>query len=461
MHLHRWYIIILISIACCATSCKKEFYANSPSDLLSFSNDTVSFDTIFTEKGSVTQYVMVKNNCEGTVKINKIYLASGAKSNFYINVNGTQGPSIENIDIASGDSVFVFIQTKLSSQNVDTALFHEEEILFDYNATQSKIVLSAWGQDVVNIKGASINSETFTAKKPYVIYDSLVVNEGETLTIEAGAKIYLHYNANIIVKGTLAIEGTCEHPVTITSDRLEEAYQLLPGQWGSIIFASTSDNNTISYAIIKNGINGLVLRGSESHEISCELANTRITNMSGNAIYATNAHINSYNCILANCEYYIINLQGGWFKGIHNTICNFGTPRGRKHYPVISIADTSANMQQAWFYNSIITGTMENEIEFTTTRGANSLPCLFQYCLIRDRYTEAESAYYKDIAYFDKNKSLFTADDSFKLDTLSQAANIGNINYGALHPTDILSHSRIADKKPDMGAIEYFYEKEK
>ncbi len=459
MNLHRYYIILLIGLVSFATSCKKDFYANSSSDLLSFSEDTIGFDTIFTEKGSVTQYLMVKNECDGTIKIDKIYLAGGSKSDFYINVNGTQGPSVENVDIASGDSIFIFVQTKLASQNVDTALFHEEELLFDYNSTQSKVVLSAWGQDVVNLKGVAMNTQTFTAKIPYVIYDSLVVNEGETLTIQAGAKIYMHYNANIIVKGTLAIEGTSEKPVTFTSDRLEETYQLLPGQWGSIIFEPTSSNNTISHAIIKNGINGLVFRGDLTHEISCDLNNTRITNMSGNGIYATNAHINSYNCILTNCEYYILNLQGGWFKGVHNTICNMGTPRGRKHYPSISISDTSAPVQQAWLYNSIVFGTMENEIEFTTTNGNNSLACVLQHCLLRDRFTYADSSYYKGITYYDQSKPLFSVDDSFTLDSLSQAINIGNAEYGALYPTDILSHSRIADSKPDMGAIEYFYEK--
>ena len=102
---------------------------------------------------------------------------------------------------------------------------------------------------------------------------------------------------------------------------------------------------------------------------------------------------------------------------------------------------------------------MENEIEFTTTNGNNSLACVLQHCLLRDRFTYADSSYYKGITYYDQSKPLFSVDDSFTLDSLSQAINIGNAEYGALYPTDILSHSRIADSKPDMGAIEYFYEK--
>ena len=210
------HIGLLVGIACCLSSCKKDFYADSPSDKLSFSTDTVSFDTVFTERGSITQCFKIINNCDGIIKIDKIYLENGSSSEFYVNVNGQQGPIVKNLEIDAGDSIFV-----------------------DYNSIQSKVIITAWGQDVVNFKGDCIGTTTFTADKPYVIYDSLVVKEGETLTIDAGARIYLHYNANIIIYGTLKIQGTLESPVQFSSDRLEETYQLLPGQWGSIIFKQT------------------------------------------------------------------------------------------------------------------------------------------------------------------------------------------------------------------------------
>ncbi len=459
------HIGLLVGIACCLSSCKKDFYADSPSDKLSFSTDTVSFDTVFTERGSITQCFKILNNCDGIVKIDKIYLENGSSSEFYINVNGQQGPIVKNLEIDAGDSIFVFVQTKLNEQKRDTALYHEEKLLVDYNSIQSKVIITAWGQDVVNFKGDCIGTTTFTADKPYVIYDSLVVKEGETLTINAGARIYLHYNANIIIYGALKIQGTLESPVQFSSDRLEETYQLLPGQWGSIIFKPTSSNNSIDYAIIKNGVNGLLFSGDGTHEISCDISNSRISNMSGYGIYAQVARINSYNCIFANCEYSVVNILGGQFNSVHNTISNEGTPSGRKYYPSVQISDFVADtvtyaLKLVAFYNSIIVGSMTNEITISS-KNNTSLPCSFQNCLLRDTYTKVDSVYYKDNSFYDKEKKLFASSTSFVLDTLSQAENIGNINYANLYPNDLHNHSRISDEKPDVGALEYYYEEKK
>ncbi len=460
-----WHIVLVCCLTVLFSSCKKDFYSTSARDTLHYSNDTVSFDTLFTQTGSITQSFTIKNDQKGIIKIDKVFLENGDASEFIINVNGTQGPSVSNIEIASGDSIFVFIQTKLKEQEVDTILYHQEQLVVEYNSRTDKVIITAWGQDVVNLKGAILNTQTFKANKPYVIYDSLIVNEGETLTIEAGTKLYLHYNANIRIKGSLKIEGTSENPVHITSDRLEETYQLLPGQWGSIIFEATSKDNEISYTKIINGVNGLVFYGDNSHEISCKINNTQISNMSGNGVYAQNAHIDSYNCIFANCDYSVLNIQGGWFNSVHNTIYNIGSAKGRKYYPSVSISDSCENgtiaLQQASFYNSIIVGTMTNEIVFNTNGGNNSLPCIMQYCLIRDTYTQNDSAYYKNITYYNDEKNLFSNTATFTLDTLSQAINIGNIEYANIHPTDLLNHSRIADSKPDVGALEYFYEEKK
>ena len=442
-------------------SCEREQYASQPSNVLTFSADTISFDTIFTDKGSIAQWFQIKNEQDGIIKIDRIYLSEGKSSQFYINVNGVQGPEIKNIDIAAGDSIMVFVQTKLNEQKVDTALYHEDFLIVEYNSIQSKVVFTAWGQDVINYKGTALQTTTFTADKPYVIYDSLIVNVGETLTVESGAKIYMHYGANIIVRGTLKMKGTGEKPIFISSDRLEDTYQLLPSQWGSIIFEPTSTNNEVSFAIIKNGVNGLVFQGDPDNLIQCDINNTQISNMSGYGVYAQNAHIDSYNCVWVNTEYNVLRIQGGWFNSVHNTIYNEGTPQGRKYYPSVYITDddtTASPIQQAYFYNTIIIGTMANEISMAAKNGDNSLPCLIKNCLLRDTYTKSDSAYYKENLFYDSEKKLFASNTTFRLDTLSQAMNIGNLEYANLHPVDLLNHSRTEDGKPDVGAMEYYYE---
>lgn len=457
------HIVMFFVVGFLFSSCEKDFYASTKNDRLSFSSDTVSFDTVFTEKGTLTQCIKIKNENKGIIKIDRMSVAKNRLSEFYINVNGVQGPCVENIDIAAGDSIFVFVQSKLHSQDVDTVLYHKDVLKIEYNTVVDSVIICAWGQDVVNLKGETVFSTTFTANKPYVVYDSLVVASGETLTIDAGARIYMHYNANILVYGTLLILGTSENPVVISSDRLEETYQLLPGQWGSIVFKASSTDNVIEYAKIINGVNGLIFEGTAENDIQCDIHNSRISNMSGYCVYANNAHIDTYNSVFANCNYSVLAINAGWFNAVHCTIYNEGSASGRKYYPSVVVGDNANNeytalLKQAYFYNSIIAGTTTNEIVFESHLGDNKLPCIIQSCLIRDTYTSADSVYYKENVFYDRNTNLFVATENFMLDTLSQAKDIGDIKYANIYPLDLLNNSRVSDGKPDVGAMEYYYE---
>ena len=104
---------------------------------------------------------------------------------------------------------------------------------------------------------------------------------------------------------------------------------------------------------------------------------------------------------------------------------------------------------------------MSNEITITAENGDNSMPCVFQNCLLRDTYTKADSTYYIDNVFYDREKTLFTQPGVYTLDSLSQAINIGKLEFASSHPTDLLTHSRTIDDKPDAGAIEYYYEEKK
>ena len=177
--------------------------------------------------------------------------------------------------------------------------------------------------------------------------------------------------------------------------------------------------------------------------------------MSGYGVYAQNAHIDSYNCVWVNTEYNVLRIQGGWFNSVHNTIYNEGTPQGRKYYPSVYITDddtTASPIQQAYFYNTIIIGTMANEISMAAKNGDNSLSCLIKNCLLRDTYTKSDSAYYKENLFYDSEKKLFASNTTFRLDTLSAAKDRGNPAYLIDYPLDLDGVER--DSLPDLGAYE-------
>ncbi|MDR0941051.1 MAG: hypothetical protein LBM68_02365 [Bacteroidales bacterium] len=455
------YVCACALLCCTVFSCQKEKFSTSDSDRLHFSSDTVIFDTIFTERGSITHWFKVYNRNRGTVRIDDIYINQSSDNQFFMNVNGVQG-AVKNVEIAAGDSLFIFIQALLNENALDTPRLHKDSIIFRYNNRTDNIILAAWGQDAHVLKGQTVNQNTtWSGRKPYVIFDSLLIAENQTLTIEEGVCVYLHHKANVIVKGSLQLKGSLDKPVVFTTDRLEESFQTLPGQWGSIIFDETSKGNVISYARIINGTNAVLLKATQT-PIDMRIENSHIMNMSSHAIEARNAHVDCFNTVLANCGGYLAAFYGGRFAFTHTSLNN--TPafnRNTVASVMVSNDDASnvANFEASYFRNSIITGSQRNEIQIKTKNIDDVLPVLFDNSLLRQTFTEKESVYYKDNTFITDTKlPVFShaIKEPFSLDTLSQAINRGNLEYAQPFEFDILNNSRLVDQKPDLGAYEYF-----
>src|SRR5690349_14934908 len=112
MHLKKvlsWLlpVVILSGIVSLSSSCKKEKILTSGGQV-SFSLDTLVFDTVFTAQGSATRSVKIYNKQKEQINISSIRLKKGDKSAYRLNVNGTPGTEIKDIDVAGNDSVWVF-----------------------------------------------------------------------------------------------------------------------------------------------------------------------------------------------------------------------------------------------------------------------------------------------------------------------------------------------------------------
>lgn len=445
-------------------SCRKNELLSSSQYALQFSVEKIEFDTIFTKTGSITRTVQIYNPNKGTIVIDAIELARGHDSQYIMNVNGVSGTFVKNIELAAQDSMYIFLQALLDENNVDTLVQHVDSIRISYNSKQESIPIISWGQDVIKHRGEVRESFTITAGKPHVILDSLVILEGHTLTVEAGARLYFHYNANLIIEGSLVVQGTGESPVSFSSNRIEQAYETLPGQWGSIIFRESSTANILEYAVIRNGVNGLRIYGNESNPISVSLNNTRIQNMSANVIFAENAHITASNCVFANANDYILALQGGTYSFTHTTISNQGAVGGRNYVPSVAISNYSFVSEQpiplssVRFSNSIIVGKIQDEIAVYTQNELDVLDVLFHTCLVKTTIESTNNQYFTEPIQFDDTENLFRNmyDFDFTLDTLSQAIDKANFDFAQLVPTDFRGESRLADTKPDIGAYEFF-----
>ena len=272
------------------TSCDglDEHYSTNPNYRLSFSVDTLSFDTVFTTIGSATKQFMVYNPNKEALNIQSIMLASGGESGFRLNVDGRKGDYFDNVGILAEDSMFVFVEVNVNPNDSNQPLLVEDSVVFMTNGGKQTVLLEAYGQNMHLYKGGlHITKDTiFTADLPHLVYDSIMVAEGATLHLTEGATLYMHDKANIVVSGRLISEGSLENPVVIRGDRLDFVlddilpYDRTPGQWGGIFFKSGSFGNRMEHTIVRNGTSGITIEASEPVDTKLEISNSQLTNIS-------------------------------------------------------------------------------------------------------------------------------------------------------------------------------------
>ncbi|HDR49995.1 MAG TPA: hypothetical protein ENN90_00015, partial [Mariniphaga anaerophila] len=313
--------ILLVSLF----SCEDEGYMNSPDARLSFSTDTVMFDTIFTTIGSTTQNLKIYNPYNENILISRIRVSGGDFSNFRLNINGTLANEAYEVEVPARDSIFIFVEVTIDPNGQNLPMVVQDSIEFTTNSNRQNIKLIAYGQDFKLIKSENIGTTTWTSEKPYLVYDYAYVDSTSTLTIEPGTRVHFHKGAGLYVRGTVKAEGTFQSPILFTADRLEETYKNIPDQWNGVILFSGSTGNIFNYTTIKNANIGLQVGTIEDEGFaSLELTNSKIENMAYAGLFAMKSKIWGYNNVIANCGFYAAALLiGGEYEFSHTTIANY------------------------------------------------------------------------------------------------------------------------------------------
>lgn len=468
--------VILFIIVLSATiifSCVKDDVIDDSSGIkLTFSEDTLLFDTVFTTVGSATQVFKIYNPSDNKIKISSIKLGKGENSPYRFNIDGINSTEVNDLELQGKDSAFVFVKVTIDPNEANAPLIQQDSLVFITNSNVQDVKLVAWGQDAYFYNRAVIGSDyVFEADKPHVIYNYLIVDSLYTLEVLAGTRINLHPGAFILVynSATIKIKGSAEQPVIIEGDRLEDYYKTLPGQWGRIWLYAGSINNEIDYAIIRNGETGIQADTlGNSTNPTLKITNSRIYNMTGIGLLGQGTNIQAANCVISNCGSYAVALTlGGSYDFRHCTIGNYWNSFQRysglvlnNYYIDVNENEQARPLEKAYFGNCVIYGETEEELTLDKSPSAATFNYTFDHCLLKTQLQITDPAHYINCI---KNQEPFFRDPyiaEFQPDsTLSSVLNRGSlevINTSSIELIrDILQKSRVSDNAPDLGAYEF------
>ncbi len=461
----RLFYLIFSVIVTFIISCEKEEFNTSVDANLVFSRDTILFDTVFTTIGSSTQRFTVKNPYNKNLKISSIFLAGGEDSPYRINIDGFPGTRLDDTELRKKDSLYIFVEVTIDPLNADLPMVVKDSIIFQFNGTQQDVNLISYGQDVNLINGEIITTETWNSPKPYLIYNSMLIDSLHTLTIEAGTKLYFHKGSRLYVAGTIVANGTFESPITFQGDRLEDDYEDIPGQWDGIWLMAGSKDNIFDFTEIKNAIIGIQVDTlANTTRPTLLLSNSKIENMTSAGIFAQGSTIEAYNNLIANCGQYAIALTiGGSYEFYHCTIGNYWrystrtTPSVLLNNYYIDVYENTQvrDIDKALFGNCIIYGNKESEL-YIDKHEDGILDFKFDHTLIKvdDEFSTADPLNFESIIVNQDPNFIDPFNNDFELDTLSIAKDKGKIEYGIQFPYDLNQQNRNSDDAPDLGAFE-------
>ncbi|AZQ44080.1 right-handed parallel beta-helix repeat-containing protein [Nonlabens ponticola] len=501
------YSILLGTVIILLASCRNDFEFTESVGALEFSQDTVFLDTVFTNIGSSTRTVKVYNRSDEDILIPQVRLRQGDESLYRLAVDGVPGRVFENVELLANDSLFVFIETTvdINTQTDDDEFLYLDTIDFgssgdfqsvelvtlikdaiflfperdDEGIEESLLLGVDQDENEIRIRGFVLDEDelTFTNEKPYVIYGFAAIPNDQTLTIEAGARLFFHDGSGIIAsnESTLKVNGApslteaLENEVIFQGDRLEPAFNDLPGQWTAIWLTAGSKDHEISHLTIRNSSVGIIMdsQSDDDDGATLRIDNTQIYNSANNGILASTASIDAENLVINNSGQSSVVLRlGGEYNFNNCTIANF-FPNGLRQDPALFISNTIPNsglsepLENAVFTNCIIYGDRDLELLILDDE-VSDLNFKFENSLIKfeDRFGELEDISVYDFSNTDLYEQVILNEEPFfknaarnELQISNESAANGLGNPATVASLDITQAARDAGS-PDAGAYE-------
>ncbi len=484
------FLAIVCGVLLCTSSCYKEKFTTDGGDMLTYSLDTLTFDTVFTQISTVTRYFKVYNPNNLSVRIDQVTLTGPNADFFTLNVDGFTGDIIQDVEIRPNDSIYVFAEATIDpDQPLSVSPFIlEADAEFQYNGNIQKTKLIAWGQNANYIPGpdasnrislltCDLGEEVWDDPRPYVLYGTLLIDSC-TLVLPPGTRLYVHggiannqlgiYNEGLIYTfpdGRIEVRGTLAEPVLIRDDRIEPDHS---GEWAGIRLGPESGPHSFSHMRLSNARTGLAT--DSASVVSIDHSSIAYTN--GPGFFARHATATISNCLFyENGSQSVALTYGGDYEVAYTTMASFGNDREALLINNFYCSDPLCqeglflNQMNARVYNSLMVGSSRDEVWMVDAAAPeeglldvqmfNSIVVVDEL-LDPDNFPDFFESICMDCLTYRFGDTLFVdiAMDDYHLDSLSLAEEkaIPLIEY-----TDDFD-GQIRDMLlPDIGCYEYLY----
>ena len=477
--MRRWIVYIVCALA--LIGCREYRVSDDPSLRLTFSADTICFDTVFTEQGSATAQLMVYNPNKNALVVDKIWLEDGEA--FRVNIDGEPDyESGKEFTIFGKDSILVFIRVTDFGPMAENGAILIEDLLHFHLATGTTqdVVLEAYAENAARLGHLGRRTEiegdyTFSAEKPYILFDTILV--GGKMTIEAGARLYMHQGASLVALGDVEALGTKNKPIYIRPDRMDNLFDSVPylyaaGGWnGFYLQSEEAKNYTFSYVEIVSGNVGISCVSTGKGMLpTLRMDGCKIHNHTLYGLVLEHMDALVTNTEISNCGLYCVYCNGGKQDFVHSTVAsyfgytNIRIQSAKKENTAAVYIDNLSKTGEPTvtsFYNSVITGYLSNQLVLATPieqyyEGVFSHNYLKTDTLLASStkdntyWQETDTAVFRNTYY--KYKEYIYYD--FRPDSLSPLRGIGDSIVALPYPTDREGVSR-ALMRPDAGCYQH------
>ena len=476
-------ILFLFSVFIPIVSCiEDEEFVWSERACLSFSEDTINFNTVISGSPSFTQTLWIYNEDDKNIIIPRVRLLMNDSSVFRINIDGMSVSQAEahDVEIRSKDSLCIFVDAFApTTENAEPVEIKDQLIFVLNDGVEQRVQLLVKSQSVNPITRWFVDADTvLSANRPYHVKDTLCVMPDVTLTLDPGVVMLFQSNAVFEIRGHLIANGTCLNQVVFRGDRFDDMFKNQPydrvsGQWQGLHFTTSSYGNELHHVDLHSARTAVLCDSSNTEKEKILIENSIIHNNSQDGLCFINVNTRVGNSQISNCGGNCVTIIGGRHEFTHATLAQFYpfALHGTALYFTNVNNELRCPLHALNFTNSIITGSSGDEIMGVSSDRYTDTPFnySFSYCLLNTPYVEHEafvnclwddgkdeSPAKQDNFYppFSNDSLIYT----FGLSPKSKAVDAAYAPFTqSTYPLDRLGVVRELDK-PDLGCYELIKE---